>query len=374
MVNSLTAPSGASPALAGTAATIFSPDALDKLLRFAEVMANGRVTVPAHLAGKPADCLAVTMQAAQWGMNPFAVAQKTFPINGTLGYEAQLVNAVVTSMAPTRDRLHYEWFGPWENVIGKFIEKTSAKGNKYAAPAWTLKDESGCGVRVWATMNNEAEPRVLELLLSQAQVRNSTLWASDPKQQLAYLAVKRWARLHCPDVILGVYTADELEDAVSTERDITPAKQVVLNDLIPPPDVRNVSDTISADLAMKLSPEHENNLPSVDITEGTDEERAVLPPDNENTSSLTDDRHRQIHDKDVSKSVKTRKSRRTLEELLADFAEAALKATTVEELTTYYAFAEKALARNEIYSEKATEVFLIRKAELDEQRTSLGHK
>ncbi|HFQ7099962.1 TPA: recombinase RecT, partial [Citrobacter freundii] len=37
--------------------------------------------------------------------------------------------------------------------------------------------------------------RELVLMLSQAQVRNSTLWASDPRQQLAYLAVKRWARL-----------------------------------------------------------------------------------------------------------------------------------------------------------------------------------
>ncbi len=113
------------------------------------------------------------------------------------------MNAVINTMAPARDRLHYEWFGPWENVIGRFTEKTSSKGNKYIAPDWTLQDESGCGVRVWATMKNEQEPRVLELLLSQAQVRNSTLWASDPRQQLAYLAVKRWARLHCPDVILG---------------------------------------------------------------------------------------------------------------------------------------------------------------------------
>jgi 3-hydroxymyristoyl/3-hydroxydecanoyl-(acyl carrier protein) dehydratase len=59
-------------------------------------MADSKATVPAHLAGKPADCLAVTMQA-QWGMNPFAVAQKTHVVNGTLGYEAQLVNAVVSS-------------------------------------------------------------------------------------------------------------------------------------------------------------------------------------------------------------------------------------------------------------------------------------
>lgn len=207
---------------AGTAAAIFSPDGLDKLLRFAEVMAKGNVTVPSHLVGKPADCMAVAMQAAQWGMNPFAVAQKTHVVSGTLGYEAQLVNAVITTMSPTKDRINYEWFGPWEGVIGKFAEKTSQKGNKYIAPDWTLKDEKGCGVRVWATMKGEDKPRELELLLSQAQVRNSTLWASDPKQQLAYLAVKRWSRLHCPDVIMGVYTPDELAEGTRPERDVTP--------------------------------------------------------------------------------------------------------------------------------------------------------
>lgn len=59
---------------------------------------------------KPADCMAVAMQAAQWGMNPFAVAQKTHVVNGTLGYEAQLVNAVISTMSPTKDRINYEWF------------------------------------------------------------------------------------------------------------------------------------------------------------------------------------------------------------------------------------------------------------------------
>ncbi|WP_225182134.1 RecT family recombinase [Pectobacterium aroidearum] len=207
---------------AGTAATIFSPDALNQLVKFAEVMANGRVAVPSHLAGKPSDCLAVTMQAAQWGMNPFAVAQKTHVINGVLGYEAQLVNAVLTSLSPTKDRLNYEWFGDWSKVIGNFVEKTSQKGNKYIAPGWSLSDEKGLGVRVWATMKSESQPRVLELMLTQAQVRNSTLWASDPKQQLAYLAAKRWVRLHAPDVLLGVYTPDELEEMPRVERDITP--------------------------------------------------------------------------------------------------------------------------------------------------------
>ncbi len=136
---------------------------------------------------------------------------------------AQLVNAVVNSMAPTKDRIHFEWFGTWENIVGRFVEKTSTKGNKYIVPGWSLADEKGVGVRAYATLKGESEPRELILMLSQAQVRNSTLWASDPRQQLAYLAVKRWARLYCPDVILGVYTPDELEER--NEKIINPAPQ-----------------------------------------------------------------------------------------------------------------------------------------------------
>lgn len=194
----------------------------DRLRTLSTVMANSGAFVPDHFRGKPDACMAVVMQAARWGMDPFAVAQKTHIVgnSGVLGYEAQLVNAVVTNMSPTKDRLHYEWFGAWENIVGRFIEKTSSKGNKYIAPGWDLKDEAGVGIRVWATMKGEDEPRELVLMLSQAQVRNSTLWASDPRQQLAYLAVKRWARLYCPDVILGVYSPDEVEER--TEKEINP--------------------------------------------------------------------------------------------------------------------------------------------------------
>ncbi|MBJ2080631.1 RecT family recombinase [Serratia ureilytica] len=296
-----------SNSVAGTAATIFSPEGLNQLMKFAEVMAQSRVTVPAHLAGKPADCMAVAMQAAQWGMNPFAVAQKTHVVSGTLGYEAQLVNAVITTMSPTKDRINYEWFGPWEQVIGKFVEKTSQKGNAYIAPAWTLKDEAGCGVKVWATMKGEENPRVLELLLSQAQVRNSTLWASDPKQQLAYLAVKRWSRLHCPDVIMGVYTPDELAEMPRVERDVTPPA------------------TTAAGV---------NSL---------------------------------INGKKPEKEIKTvNQDERSPDDLLAAFTEAANKAASVEELDKAYKYGAHFLAPHEEQLQAATDVYNIRRDELNE--------
>lgn len=191
---------------------IFDPNAMVQMHKIAECMASGVSTVPRHLQGNPSDCLAVVMQAAQWRMNPYSVAQKTHLVSGNLGYEAQLVNAVVSSSTKIQGSFGYEWYGPWERVIGKFTTKTSSKGNTYQAPAWSPKDEEGCGIKVSATLRGESSPRTLDLLLSQAQVRNSTLWASDPKQQLAYLAVKRWARLYAPDVILGVYTPDEMDD------------------------------------------------------------------------------------------------------------------------------------------------------------------
>jgi hypothetical protein len=212
-----------------TGALMLNADRLELLYRAAEMMASARVTIPKHLAGSPGDCLAVIMQATQWGMNPFAVAQKTHLVNGVLGYEAQLVNAVVSSRAPVTGRIEYEWYGPWERVLGKFNVKKSAEGKEYRTPSWTAADEEGCGVRVWATFRGEQQPRVLDLLLTQARTRNSTLWADDPRQQLAYLAVKRWARLYCPDVILGVYSPDELESLQPKDMgmaDVVPLKPV----------------------------------------------------------------------------------------------------------------------------------------------------
>ena len=106
---------------------------------------------------------------------------------------------------------------------GKPGENGYKKEYQYRVPDYDLKEEEGLGVRIWATLRGESEPRVLSLLLVQASVRNSPLWATDPKQQLAYLAVKRWTRLYSPDVILGVYTPDELNEGNREARDITPA-------------------------------------------------------------------------------------------------------------------------------------------------------
>lgn len=278
-------------ATVGTAAAIFSPEGMNQLVRFAELMAQSKATVPQHLAGKPADCLAVTMQAAQWGMNPFAVAQKTHVVNGTLGYEAQLVNAVVSSSNLLATRLNYRWDGDWSKVNGKSDK----------SPSLT--------VTVSAVLKGEAEPRELTISMAQAGVRNSPLWEQDPRQQLAYLCVKRWARLHAPDVLLGVYTPDELQEtAPRVERDITP----------PARNAAGMNSLINA------------------------------KPDQQ-----PEERTRKSDDRDP-------------DEMLTAFTDAAMNYNTIADLDKAYKYVAKNLANDDERLSKATDVYTIRRDELNE--------
>lgn len=179
----------------------------NKCYRLAQVMASGKCTIPKHLQGSEGDCFAVIGQALRWGMDPFAVAQKTHLVSGTLGYEAQLVIAVINNRAPISDRIKFEYFGDWSKVKSK-------------------EDKSDdVGVICRATVIGDDEPTELSLTMAQVgTVRNSPLWAADPRQQLAYLAAKRFSRLHFPDVIMGVYTPDELADRGNeAPRNITPS-------------------------------------------------------------------------------------------------------------------------------------------------------
>lgn len=152
----------------------------------ADLMSEGTVTVPAHLRGKKGDCFAIAMQSMlRWRMDPFAVAQKTHLVNGALGYEAQLVNAVLQESGAVKGRPHYDYRGE-----GNALECRVA-----FVPA-------GEQELVWTEW----------LSFGAVTTKNSPLWKTNPRQQLGYLQVKNWARAFKPGAILGVYTVDELED------------------------------------------------------------------------------------------------------------------------------------------------------------------
>lgn len=173
-----------------------------RAVKLAELMASSKITVPKHLQGNVGDCLAIALQAMNFGMDAFVVAQKTHIVNGALGYEAQLVNAIVQSSNAIKGAFNYEY-----------------------------KDEGGSGAtsyvtcRVGAVLNGQKDITWGEWLPSaNITTRNSPNWKTNIKQQMGYLQVKNWARLYCPAAIMGVYSVDELQDMPPKDLNEAPAK------------------------------------------------------------------------------------------------------------------------------------------------------
>lgn len=155
-----------------------------EVMDFAKLMAISQTAVPRHLRNSPGMCLAVTFQAVEWRMSPFAVANKSYVVNDRIAYESQLVHGVIEARAPLRERLDctYEGEGPERacTVIGKFRDGTQ---RTYTTPKF--KD---------------------------IRTKNSPLWKDDADQQQFYYGSRSWARKWCPDVLLGIYTKEEISE------------------------------------------------------------------------------------------------------------------------------------------------------------------
>ena len=180
-------------------AFLFDAHRMESLMDFAEMMSKAIVTVPKHLHGKPADCLAITLQAMRWQMDPFVVSSKTHVVNGNLGYEAQLVVAVLKNSGAVKGRPHYEYRGD---------------GNSLECRAGFIP--AGEDAIVWTEW----------LSIATITTKNSPLWKVNPKQQFGYLQARNWARLYAPDALLGVYTDDELASAEPITRHMGPVDEV----------------------------------------------------------------------------------------------------------------------------------------------------
>jgi len=182
-------------------AFLFDSQRMQALMDFADMMSKGTVTVPKHLQGKPADCLAITLQAMRWRMDPYIVGGKTHLVNGNLGYEAQLVVAVLKNSGAVKGRPHYEYRG---------------EGNNLECRAGFVP--AGEDAIVWTEW----------LSIAGITTKNSPLWKVNPKQQFGYLQARNWARLYAPDALLGIYTEDELQvvPAQPAERHMGQAEEV----------------------------------------------------------------------------------------------------------------------------------------------------
>lgn len=190
-----------------------APQSMADLITFADLMSRAGPMVGRAFRNNPGACLGIIMQAMRWKMDPFAVSQKAYvtsskknansnsderdPDSEAIAYEAQLVNAVILANAPIIGRPRYDYTG--SGVTRRCTVSVMLRGDDEPATYTT--------------------PEV-------APIGKSPLWKTDLDQQLSYYAIRAWARKHCPDVIMGVYTVDELDDGTAIEgaaREVRPA-------------------------------------------------------------------------------------------------------------------------------------------------------
>ncbi len=167
-----------------------------EVMEFSKLMAVADAAVPPHLRGNPGACLAVCVQSVEWRMSPFQVANKSYFVNGRMAFESQLIHAIIEARAPLERRLRctYTGEGQERRCIVSGILRGEDEPHEYTSP-----------------------------MIRDIKVKNSPLWTSDPDQQLWYYSSRAWSRKWCPDVILGIYTPDEIPEREYPQLDKKPS-------------------------------------------------------------------------------------------------------------------------------------------------------
>src|SRR5215469_2031203 len=152
---------------------------------YAKFMATAGAAVAKHLRQNVGACLAILDMSQRWGFQPYMVARLSYVVNDVLCFEAQLIHAVIERFAPLRNRLRPKYDGEG--------------------------DERRC--TVVGHMKGEVEPlEYVSPRIGGITPKNSPLWRTDPDQQLWYYASRAWCRRFCPEVLLGIYGRDEMQD------------------------------------------------------------------------------------------------------------------------------------------------------------------
>lgn len=187
------------------------PHGFQQIQRMAVEMSKARGIVPDHLVGSPSTCFAIIMNCIDWKLPIYRVAQATFPLPGNrVGYMGSLVQSIIELSGALDGEPERIYFGDWTKIVGKFDKRKNNDGKEYCFPTWTAQEvmKEGLGIAIRAKIRGESKPRIWPgenepFFLAQAFPLFSTMWATDPKTQLGYLGMRRFASLAVPHLLMG---------------------------------------------------------------------------------------------------------------------------------------------------------------------------
>jgi hypothetical protein len=154
--------------------------------RLAKMFASS-VLVPEHLRGKLADVTIALLMARRLNEDPLIVMQNIHVIHGRAGWAAQYIIARANRSGVFKSRINW---------------RTEGKGDGLAVTAFaTVEDGSEVSFTV-----------PMQMARDEGWTKNSK-YKSMPELMLRYRSASFLVRLYAPEVMLGIPTIEEVEDA-----------------------------------------------------------------------------------------------------------------------------------------------------------------
>lgn len=145
--------------------------------------------LPNGYSKSPENCLLAIDMAMQVGMHPLQFMQATNVINGKLGFSGQYVIALINNKQRFQSDINFEYSG-------------DVKTQDFSCTAWAM-DKSG--VRKEFTISVREAMKV-------GKASSNPNWSAIPRLMITYRAAAYFARVHCPEILLGMQTIEELQD------------------------------------------------------------------------------------------------------------------------------------------------------------------
>lgn len=176
-------------------------DAFNQMLRVSQMLSQSSI-VPQNYQGKPQDCFIAVELASRMNTSPVFIMQNLYVVKGKPSWAGQACMAII-------------------NACGKF-------GNvKHVYTGEKGTDSRGCYVTAVRLSDGEIVNGT-EITLAMAKAEgwtSNSKWRNMPEQMLGYRAASFFAKMHCPEALMGLQTYDEVIDADQREKvsDLTAA-------------------------------------------------------------------------------------------------------------------------------------------------------
>ena len=146
--------------------------------------------VPQTYQKNPSNCLIAIEQAQRMNISPLMVMQNLYPIQGKPSWSSKFLIASINASRKFDMELQYD-------------ETKDKDGKPYSCVAWTMKN----GRRIEGMEVN------MQMAKDEGWLgKNGSKWKTMPQLMLRYRAASFFSSLNCPELTMGIYTKEEIED------------------------------------------------------------------------------------------------------------------------------------------------------------------